>query len=133
LPTFPEVITSVPALFISFLQVCQMVHIHAKNPNLGIFWRVLKLKMFVYCMTIWIFYSLIVYFVVVWYSLCSFGIVFPFWYVWTKKNLATLNVYGAAFSSFHFLSVRFFCCCHLAGSLLTFVPFFAVAYSQLNV
>jgi hypothetical protein len=25
-----------------------------------------------------------------WYSLCSFGIVFPFWYVWTNKNLATL-------------------------------------------
>jgi hypothetical protein len=27
----------------------------------------------------------------VWYSLRSFGIFFPFWYVWTKKNLATLR------------------------------------------
>jgi hypothetical protein len=27
---------------------------------------------------------------VVWYSLWSFGIYFPIWYVWTKKNLATL-------------------------------------------
>jgi hypothetical protein len=26
----------------------------------------------------------------IWYSLWSFGIHFPFWYVWTKKNLATL-------------------------------------------
>jgi hypothetical protein len=26
----------------------------------------------------------------VWYSLWSFGILFPFWYVLTKKNLATL-------------------------------------------
>jgi hypothetical protein len=25
-----------------------------------------------------------------WCSLCSFGIFFPFWHVWTKKNLATL-------------------------------------------
>jgi hypothetical protein len=27
----------------------------------------------------------------VWYSLWSFGIFFPFWYIWTKKNLATLQ------------------------------------------
>jgi hypothetical protein len=33
----------------------------------------------------------------VWYSLWSFGILFPIWYVWTKKNLATL-VGGDAFS-----------------------------------
>jgi hypothetical protein len=26
----------------------------------------------------------------VWYNLWSFGIYFPFWYVWTKKNLATI-------------------------------------------
>jgi c-di-AMP phosphodiesterase-like protein len=26
----------------------------------------------------------------VWYSLLSFGIFFPCWYVWTEKNLATL-------------------------------------------
>jgi hypothetical protein len=26
----------------------------------------------------------------IWYSLWSFSILFPFWYVWTKKNLAAL-------------------------------------------
>jgi hypothetical protein len=26
----------------------------------------------------------------IWYGLWSFGTVFSFWYVWTKKNLATL-------------------------------------------
>jgi hypothetical protein len=26
----------------------------------------------------------------IWYRLWSFGIFFPFWYVWIKKNLATL-------------------------------------------
>jgi hypothetical protein len=26
-----------------------------------------------------------------WYSLLSFGILFPFWYAWSKKNLATLT------------------------------------------
>jgi hypothetical protein len=29
-----------------------------------------------------------------WYSLWSFGIFFPLWYVWTKKNLATLDLTG---------------------------------------
>jgi hypothetical protein len=28
----------------------------------------------------------------IWYSLWSFVIFFPIWYVWTKKNLATLFV-----------------------------------------
>jgi hypothetical protein len=45
-----------------------------------------------------IFYDHLEYFSVVGYmlwpfaiwSLSSFGIFFPFWYVWTKKNLATL-------------------------------------------
>jgi hypothetical protein len=27
-----------------------------------------------------------------WYSLWSFGTFFTFWYVWTKKDLATLRV-----------------------------------------
>jgi hypothetical protein len=30
--------------------------------------------------------------IAVWYSLWSFSIPFPFWYVCTKKNLATLDV-----------------------------------------
>jgi hypothetical protein len=43
-----------------------------------------------------IFYDQLEYFTAIWYSLWPFGIVcrhlvfFPFWYVWTKKNLATL-------------------------------------------
>jgi hypothetical protein len=44
-----------------------------------------------------IFYDHSEYFSVIWYNLWPFGIVcghfvyfFPFWYVWTKKNLATL-------------------------------------------
>jgi hypothetical protein len=37
-----------------------------------------------------IFFGHLVYFVAVWYILRSFGNFFPFWYVWTKNNLATL-------------------------------------------
>jgi hypothetical protein len=37
-----------------------------------------------------IIYSLLVQFVVIWY-------IFLFWYVWTKKNLATLDVGSASF------------------------------------
>jgi hypothetical protein len=33
----------------------------------------------------------------VWYSLWSFGIFFQFWYVWTKKNLATLLLVASWF------------------------------------
>jgi hypothetical protein len=29
-------------------------------------------------------------FMTIWYSLWSFGTLFPFWYFWTRKNLATL-------------------------------------------
>jgi hypothetical protein len=32
-------------------------------------------------------------FLVVWYSLYPFGIFFPVWYVWTKKNLVPLASY----------------------------------------
>jgi hypothetical protein len=38
-----------------------------------------------------IFYGHLVCFMAVWHSLWSFGIVFLVWYVWTKKNLATLE------------------------------------------
>jgi hypothetical protein len=31
-----------------------------------------------------------------WYSLWPFGIFFQVWYVWTKKNLATLDVFPAS-------------------------------------
>jgi hypothetical protein len=33
----------------------------------------------------------VVLFMAVWYTLWSFGIFFPFWYVWSKTNLATLS------------------------------------------
>jgi hypothetical protein len=68
-----------------------MVLSQTKNPNLGKFWRAFEWKMLVYLMTIgniiWplgIIYSR--------FSLLSYGIFFPFWYVWTKKNLATLTL-----------------------------------------
>jgi hypothetical protein len=61
--------------------------------------------------TLWpfgILYSHLVYFIAIWYTLLPFiimyvwpfgvvcgpcGIFFPFWYVWTKKHLATLITY----------------------------------------
>jgi hypothetical protein len=67
-----------------------MIYFHTKNPNLGKFWRALEWKLLVYFMTIWNTYicTVTVYFMavrsryVIWY-------IFPFWYVWAKKNLAT--------------------------------------------
>jgi hypothetical protein len=57
------------------------MYIQTKNPNFGKFWRVLEWKIWVDFMTIW-------------NILRPFGIVcgyfFPFWYVRTTKNLATL-------------------------------------------
>jgi hypothetical protein len=42
-----------------------MVYFHTKNPNLGIFWRAKE-------------WNLLVYFLIIWYSLWSFGIFSPF-------------------------------------------------------
>jgi hypothetical protein len=49
--------------------------------NVGVFYDHLKYFM----------YGHLVYLMVVWYSFLSFDIFFPFWYVWAKKNLATLD------------------------------------------
>jgi hypothetical protein len=45
-----------------------------------------------------IFYDHLEYFMAFWHNVCQFGKVcghlvyfFPFWYVWTKKNLATVG------------------------------------------
>jgi hypothetical protein len=42
-----------------------------------------------------IFYDDLEYFLAIWYNFWPFGIIFgiffTFWYVWTKKNLATLT------------------------------------------
>jgi hypothetical protein len=48
--------------------------------NVGIFYNYLE-----YLTAIW--YT---YFMAFWYNLCRFGIFFLIWYVWIKKNLATL-------------------------------------------
>jgi hypothetical protein len=43
-----------------------------------------------------IFYDRLEYFTAIWYNLWPFGIIFPFWYVWAKKNLATPFFIAAA-------------------------------------
>jgi hypothetical protein len=70
-----------------------MVYFQTPNPNLGKFWRASEWKLLVYFMTICnilrpfgIIYGRLVYV----HNLGSFGIFFLIWYVWTKKNLATL-------------------------------------------
>jgi hypothetical protein len=53
-------------------------------------------KMLVYFKAVWynyVWYNLVKY-MAVWYSLWSFVPLFPFWYVWTKKDLATLIQHG---------------------------------------
>jgi hypothetical protein len=37
----------------TFPQGCQMVYFQTKNPNLGIFWRVLEWKRLVYSLAVW--------------------------------------------------------------------------------
>jgi hypothetical protein len=59
------------------LQGCQMVYFQPQNPNSGQFWRALEWKMTTL--------RQFVQFNTVWYSLWSFGMFFPFWYIWTKK------------------------------------------------
>jgi hypothetical protein len=60
-----------------------MVYFKTKNPNLGIFRRALKWKIF------GIFYGHLVYFMTIWYNiwpLWLFGILFPFWYVCDQEK-----------------------------------------------
>jgi hypothetical protein len=67
---------------------------HTKNPYLGKFWRALEWTMLVCFMTFWNIlrpfgkHNLWPFGIV--FGNLSFGIFFPFWFVWTKKNLATL-------------------------------------------
>jgi hypothetical protein len=70
-----------------------MVYFQTKNHNFGKYFRALEWKMLVYFMTIWyilqqsgILYGNLVSFGVIWYVYFP-----PFWYVWTNKNLATLQ------------------------------------------
>jgi hypothetical protein len=66
-----------------------MVYFQTKKPTLGKIWRAFERKMLLNFITIWNFIRHLVSYKAVWYSLRSFGKFFPFWYVWTKKNLAT--------------------------------------------
>jgi hypothetical protein len=66
-----------------------MVCFQTKNPNLGLFWRALDWKMFVYILLPFgIFCGDVGYFVTILYS---FGTFFPVWVSCTNKNLATLS------------------------------------------
>jgi hypothetical protein len=64
-------------------QGCQMVYFQTKNPNLRNFWMVLQWSMLAYFMAIWyilqlfgIFYSHWEYFTAIWYNLQPFGILY---------------------------------------------------------
>jgi hypothetical protein len=72
-----------------------MVYFQSKSTDLGKFWRALEWKMLTKFLII---YDHLEHYAAIWYNLWQFGIVcghlvyiFPFWYVWTKKNLATLG------------------------------------------
>jgi hypothetical protein len=69
-------------------QGCQMVYFLTKNPNLGDFLRILRLKMLVYLRDIW---SILQPFGIRYEHLVHFGIFFPVLVFCTKKNLATLD------------------------------------------
>jgi hypothetical protein len=71
-------------------QICQMAYFQAKIPSLGIFWRVLQWKMFVYFVVIWStlrpfgkYLDRLVYFLAIWF-------IFPVLVCCAEKNLATL-------------------------------------------
>jgi hypothetical protein len=86
--------------------VCQMVYLHEKTSSLGIFWWALEWKMLIFLAIILrpfcLFYDPLVYFMVVWHILWSFGtfilrsfgIFFAFWCVEPSKDLATLPMSG---------------------------------------
>jgi hypothetical protein len=81
--------TSAPELALIVLgkdQGCQMVCFQSKNTNFGKIRRALKWKRSLYFMTIWNILRPIGI-----PSWRSFGTFFTFWYVWTKKNPATLQ------------------------------------------
>jgi hypothetical protein len=70
-------------------QGCQMVYFQTKNPirvNCGGPWNAKCLYMLG---QFGIFHGHWVYFMEIWYCLWSFGNFFCFWFVWSKKNLAT--------------------------------------------
>jgi hypothetical protein len=69
---------------------CQMVYFLTENPHSGKIWRVLQWKITVYFgqfsrHLVYFTYCPLVYFVVIWYILWSFGIFSPFWYAVPRK------------------------------------------------
>jgi hypothetical protein len=83
-----------PKFFWPAYQGCQMVYLHTKITNFGIFWRALEWKMWLYFMAINVVYILrplgTYIFLFVYYLLLSFGINIPFLVIRIDKNLATL-------------------------------------------
>jgi hypothetical protein len=79
-------------------QGCQMVKLHTRIPNLGIFWMALEWKLLVYYITIWYFSGRWLNFASIWYSLWSNGIGIFARFRCTKKNLATLHTVLFAFT-----------------------------------
>jgi hypothetical protein len=67
-----------------------MINYKTKNTNLGIFGEPLNRKCWHILRPFGLIHGRLVYYIAIWYNLRSFGIFFPFWYVWSKKNLATL-------------------------------------------
>jgi hypothetical protein len=72
-----------------------MVSFQTKNPSLGKFRKALDWKILIYFMAIWdilqTFYDHLVHFVFIWY-------IFPVWVIFTKKNLATMELTRINFS-----------------------------------
>jgi hypothetical protein len=76
----------------AWAQGCQMVYLHAKNTNLGIFWRALENKMLLNLTVIW------VYFTTLWQVVWPFGIFYslfipPFWYVLPRKTRQRFGIF----------------------------------------
>jgi hypothetical protein len=70
--------------------------IQTKNPNLGKFLRAGMENVGIFYDHLEYIYGHLVECMAAWYSLWPFGIFFQVWYVWTKKNLATLDVFPAS-------------------------------------
>jgi hypothetical protein len=77
-----------------------MTYFHIKTPNLGIFWKALEVE------NVGIFYDHLeyvtaiwyIFIMAIWYSLWSFGIYFPFWFVLTMATLPTTRLTSVFFS-----------------------------------
>jgi hypothetical protein len=76
-----------------------MAYFQTKNPDLGMFWRVLQFKMFVYYMAMWSTFPDI------WYILWPFGIFNGYLVNCNEKNLATLHATRSKLSQMLFAAL----------------------------